>query len=343
MAFGLSFGSSDKTSTTKSNSQTDPWDVTIPYLTDFLKQVGGANSYGLSPDQAAGFSALKANAAEGNPWTSQIAGLADQAFATPDRTGAVGDAYNAFKGQLGDVASGKFLDVLNNPQLKALLDQVGTEAFNRQNALFAGAGRDLSGANSQAAAKGVALAQTPLLLDQFNKQQQLQMDAAQRLYDGGRGTATTQADLDAARLNLQKQGVDLGKTAIGARDYAANQTINLDQQIKQLPLQDLGLLASILFPAAGLGAQEQGTSKTNSNTSSSGFSFGISDVRVKRNILLLGTMANGLPIYRWRYLWGPHFRIGPMAQDVRRMFPRAVITLPSGILAINFDALAQGA
>lgn len=269
----LGFGSSSSKTNSSHSSQTDPWDTTIPYLEGFLKNVGGTTSFGASPDQDAAFTALKSNAAQGNPWTSQIAGLADQAFATADRSGQVGAASDTLKTNLSKYADGSYLDVMNNPQLKALLDSVGTDAFNKINAQFAGAGRDLSGANQQTSSRGVAQATAPLLLDQFNRQQQLQLDANRTLADNASSTATTQAQLDAARLAQQTQGIGLGDKALAAKDYAGNQILSLDQQQKQLPLQDLGLLASILFPAAGLGAQEQGTGT--SKTSSSGFKIGI--------------------------------------------------------------------
>jgi hypothetical protein len=269
----IGFGSSSSKTNSSHTSQTDPWDVTIPYLTDFLKNVGGTTSFGASPDQDAAFAALKGNVAQGNPWTGQIAGLADQAFSTADRTGQVGAASDTLKANLSKYADGSYLDVANNPQLKALMDQVGTDAFNKINAQFAGAGRDLSGANQMVSSKGVAQATAPLLLDQFNKQQQLQLDANKTIADNATGTATTQSNLDAARMALQKMGIDIGSSALAANNYAANNILTLDEQQKQLPLQDLGLLASILFPAAGLGAQESGTGT--SKSSSSGFKIGI--------------------------------------------------------------------
>lgn len=337
----ISFGSSSSKTTTNSKSQTDPWDVTIPYLTDFLGELGGAGGRGISPDQALAFAALKANAAEGNPWTSSIAGLADQAFGTKDRTGTVQSAFEGLKGTLGDIAGGKYLDVMQNPELRKMIDSVGTDTQNRINAMFAGAGRDLSGANQESVAKGVTAAQLPIIMDQYNRERAAQADAAKTLHDAEKGVATTSSELDAARLALQRLGIDLGDAAIGARDYAANQILNLDQQIKQLPLQDLGLLASILFPVAGMGAQEEGTSKGKS--SSSGFGISISDRRVKRDVTRIGTMAGGVPIYRWRYLWSDRFHVGPMAQDIAKHFPFASVTLPGGLLAIDFDALAKGA
>lgn len=337
----ISFGSSSGKSTTNSNSQTDPWDVTIPYLTDFFKEMGAAGGRGLSPDQQAAFGALKANAAEGNPWTAQIAGLANQAFGTADRSGDVGAAFAGLNGVLGDIAGGKYLDPMSNPQMAAMLSQVGDDVQNRINAMFAGAGRDLSGANQGAVAKGVTSAQLPLLLDQYNRERVAQVDAARTIADARTGTARTQAELDAMRMQMQKLGLDLGDKAIAARDYAGNQVVNLDQQIKQLPLQDLGLLASILFPGAGLGAQEQGTSQTKS--SSSGFGFSLCDERAKDHIEQIGELANGLPVYRWQYKGQDEWHVGPMAQDVERIMPGAVVEGPDGFKYVDLDMATRPA
>lgn len=341
MSASLGFGSSSSKTNSSHTSQTDPWDTTIPYLTDFLKNVGGTTSFGQSPDQQAAFTALKSNAAQGNPWTGQIAGLADQAFATPDRTAGVTSADATLKSNLSKYADGSFLDVMNNPQLKALLDSVGTDAFNKINAQFAGAGRDLSGANQQVASRGVAQATAPLLLDQFNRQQQLQLDANKTLAGNATTTATTQAQLDAQRLAQQQAGIGLGKEALAAKDYAGNQILSLDQQQKQLPLQDLGLLASILFPAAGLGAQESGTGT--SKSSSSGFSFGLSDERAKEGIEKIGDMEDGTPIYRWRYKGDPTWQVGPMAQDIEKKYPAAVRTGEDGLKYVNLKAATNAA
>lgn len=340
---GLSFGSSSKKSTTNSNSQTDPWEQTIPYLEDFLGEMGAAGGRGLSPDQMAAFGALKGNAAEGNPWTGKIAGLADRAFDAADYSGGVTKGLETLEGTLGDIARGKYLDPMANPQMRAMLDQVGGDVMNRINAMFAGAGRDLSGANQMAVGKGVTAAQLPLLLDQYNRERVAQSDAARTIAGAQTDSSGRLAGLDAQRLDQQSKGIGLGKAALDARDEAANKIINIDQQIKQLPLQDLGLLASILFPAAGLGAQEQGTSTTKSKGSSAGISLPFpSDRRVKRDVFRIGTLA-GLPIYLWRYLWSDVFHMGPMAQDVRARFPHAVVTLPGGVLAIDYDALVKGA
>lgn len=349
MSFSLGSKSQNTKSTTNQNGQVDPWDETIPYLRDFLVKAGGVGSLGLTEDQKAAFEYLKNNAAEGNPWDVSQAKLANDLYATTDRTGQVGDAYKTLQTNIGDYASGKYLDPTKNPQLMALLRQVGDDVANRTNATFAAAGRDLSGANQAAVAKGVTSATAPILVDQFNKAQQQQIDAAGQLYGAGAGSATTQAQLDAARAALRGQGATAGKEALDMQNQGANDILSLDQQIKMLPYEDLAKLASVLFPAAQLGNQSSGTATTNSKTTGTSVGLGLnllSDERAKDGIEEIGAMADGQKIYRWRYKDDPSgtIHVGPIAQEVERKVPGAVDDDgPGGMLTVNMDAATRKA
>jgi len=77
-------------------------------------------------------------------------------------------------------------------------------------------------------------------------------------------------------------------------------------------------------------------------TSDSGDAGGglvLSDASVKTDIVPIGTAANGLPLYQYRYIGGSTVFEGVMAQDVLMHTPEAVVTLPSGIMAVNYDML----
>jgi hypothetical protein len=269
----ISFGSEEKKQT--SNSKQDPWAPAVPYLQDFLRQTGrvGDNAGTLTNSQKDAFKELKANAREGNPWVGQQQQLAGDLYNTADRTGIVGDAYGALQGQLGDYASGKYLDPMSNPQMQAMLQQVGDDAWNRTNAMFAGAGRDLSGANQQAAARGVTQAQLPLLLDQYNRAQGMQMDAAKTLYGAGASTADVMSNLDAQRAGLRGQGAAAGQTAIDQQNQGAERIIDLDQMKTMLPYEELGQLASLLFPAGQLGNQKKASGTSSGTSAGVGFNL----------------------------------------------------------------------
>lgn len=347
----VSFGSKSSKSTTNTSStgDRDPWDYSIPYLQDFLKETGAVGGTGLTPDQKYAFEFLKNNAFQGNPWDVEQAKLANDLYATPDRTAAVGEAYKTLQTQLGDYASGKFADPMSNPQIREMLTMVGDDISNRINAQFAGAGRDLSGANQTAVAKGVSQGTLGLLLDQYNKGQQQQVDAAKTLYGAGTDSSTTQAQLDAARAQLRGSASGAGKTALDMQNQGANDILTLDQQIKRLPYEDLAVLGSLLFPVAGLGEQQsqQGTSVTNTKGTSVGAGLNLlSDERSKSDIEEIGKMADGTPMYRYRYKDDPSgtIHVGPIAQDVEDTHPEAVSNNgPGGLKTVNMDAATRKA
>ncbi len=51
----------------------------------------------------------------------------------------------------------------------------------------------------------------------------------------------------------------------------------------------------------------------------------ISDARLKRDIALVGRSADGLGLYRYRYLWSDTVYVGVMAQEVALIHPDAVV------------------
>ena len=318
----MSFGSS-KTKTS-STTQQDPWGPTVEPLKAYIDKVSGVGNLDITPDQQTAFAALKSNAAEGNPFTPQIASLADWSLGydnSPQKT-IIGDAYSGLQDSLSKYASGDYLDPMSNPQIVAMMQSVGDDVQSRINQMFAGAGRDLSGANQQAVAKGVTAAQLPLLLDQFNKQQGLQVDAARSLFDAGTQTAGQMSDLDKLLQSIRTSGIAVGDKALEAKDYAANQILNLDQQIQQLPYENLALLGSLLLPAAGVGGDS--SSKGTSKSSSVGIS--LSDRRAKDDIEVIGHLFDGQPVYRFTYKHDDLkvCQIGLMAQDVESVSPEAV-------------------
>jgi len=65
----------------------------------------------------------------------------------------------------------------------------------------------------------------------------------------------------------------------------------------------------------------------------------ISDARLKTDITQIGFAENGLPLYSYRYLGDDALFSGVMAQDVLAHTPEAVITMPGGFYAVNYEML----
>lgn len=63
----------------------------------------------------------------------------------------------------------------------------------------------------------------------------------------------------------------------------------------------------------------------------------VSDMTVKRDILKVGQLDNGLNLYRFKYLWSEKEFVGVMAQEVQEVIPEAVFRTPEGLLNVNYD------
>jgi hypothetical protein len=68
------------------------------------------------------------------------------------------------------------------------------------------------------------------------------------------------------------------------------------------------------FSFLGLGGQQMGSLQAQA-----------SDVRLKRDIILVGRRDDGLGLYRYRYLWSDTVYVGVMAQEVALIHPDAVV------------------
>jgi hypothetical protein len=61
-----------------------------------------------------------------------------------------------------------------------------------------------------------------------------------------------------------------------------------------------------------------------------------SDRRLKRDIMRIGTLAGGLGLYLYRYLWEDGFRTGVMADEVARLRPDALGPVIGGFATVDY-------
>jgi hypothetical protein len=64
-----------------------------------------------------------------------------------------------------------------------------------------------------------------------------------------------------------------------------------------------------------------------------------SDIRLKRDIAMLGEHADGINLYRFRYLWSDTMHVGVMAQEVAAARPDAVRQGADGYLRVDYTRL----
>ena len=84
------------------------------------------------------------------------------------------------------------------------------------------------------------------------------------------------------------------------------------------------------------------TGSTGSTTDYGAFvSFGVpltvSDIRLKRDIMPLARLDNGIGLYRYRYIWSDQMYVGVMAQEVANLAPAAVVLGEDGYLRVNYS------
>jgi hypothetical protein len=76
------------------------------------------------------------------------------------------------------------------------------------------------------------------------------------------------------------------------------------------------------------------------DSSSGGGGVAESDMRLKTDILRVGTSPSGLGIYQFRYLGGDgQLYQGAMAQEVAQVNPAAVIHNPAGYLSVDYSQI----
>ncbi|HXF55628.1 MAG TPA: hypothetical protein VNK52_16060 [Hyphomicrobiaceae bacterium] len=275
----FNFGKQEQTSRRSERAQQDPWDVAIPGLQALINRTTAeVANVGATPAQVEAARQLRETLGQGNPFAADIERLTADLFGANSRAPTVEAAYSDLTRRLTPTAEGQFLDFQTNPFVERMLQQVGNDITQRVNAQFAAAGRDLSGGNTQAVARGVTQGQLPILADLYNTERNRQLGAAGELFDAAKTTATTAQGLDTDALATRASGIDAAKAALEARGYGPTAILAIEEQLKRMPVDDLRALADILFGAGALGQQTEGTATGRSETSGQGFGFNLGRV-----------------------------------------------------------------
>lgn len=345
-------GGTSKSSTTQS-SETNPW---AP-ATDTLKGIlGQLNSYlpqtGITGAQTNALNTIEQNAQNVGQYAPEVQRYTSSLLnggGALNQAGAVNNAYQQYYNQTNPLASNTNYNPYETTGFKDAVNTLTSDITNGVNSKFAAAGRDFSGSNSQALGRGITQGIAPTIAAQYNQNVQNQQGAAGNLYNAGNTTSGLLSGLN--QQDLANKGAGLGAIGAGqdALNSGASNILAAEAQKLGIPLQNLGLLAQIGVPIAGLGGTSNGTSNTTNQMSGVqqfatiagglGSLFGgggsgattagnmlkfISDRRAKEDITQVGTLFDGTPVYRYRYIGQPAFQIGLMAQDVEKYAPEAV-------------------
>ena len=207
----------------------------------------------------------------------------------------------------------------------------------------------------------------------YNTGQQQQLTAGAQM--GNLGNAVQQSGLNTAQAyaGLGQQAQDQGLAGSNALFQSGTQQQQLNQQQLNLayqnymnqqnyPIEMLNLRMNALsnspYNTASLAVQPPSNASASnlgsfaalsgllgnlggsggSNSGVGGNNIWGSDIRIKRDIVHVGTTKKmKLPVYAFRYLWDDQLHIGVMAQDVEKIAPEAVLHDAAGFKAVDYS------
>lgn len=245
--------------------------------------------------------------------------------ATPEQLAAINEATGAAQAQ-GESDIGRFLQstlrTINEESAQAsglrstdtpmlrLSERAGEEAARQQGQLTS----TLQGANANARLNYPLAAQ------------QLQAGIASQAQSLNQGALQFQQQLQAQASANRNQ---LGQSPF-ASSLGLGFTSSLAQQRAQAGTQTQsgggGGIGQFGQAAGGIGSLLSGISS-------------FSDRRLKTDIVQIGALPSGLPIYTFRYHGDDHVHIGVMADEVLAVFPEAVHEDGGGYLMVNYALL----
>lgn len=329
--------STPATTTTTSNSQ--PWSPATPLLKDLIAKYSGMNT-DLTGSQASALSNLQNATASIPNMGAPAMGAVQKLFnsSTAPQAGMLTDAFGTLQGNLASAADPNNLDPMKTPGLSDSLTALTKQITNNVKGVYAGSGRDPSGAGTFAGTLGTGLAQglAPVLTNQFNTNRANQQAAAGQLFSGAGTTASGLTNLNQTDLSNGLSGVNAAGMLTPLYTQPAIAQVTAANAAQQQPFSNL---ASVLQPALGMGALGTQTNGTTTQTPANnpfsnilgGLSLGagllFSDKNLKSNIHKVGMLDNGIPLKRFTMKGDPTKTpmVGVIAQDVEKKDPGAVV------------------
>lgn len=241
-------GTSSSNQTTQQQQVTNPYGGAKPILDSIFARLGNIN-----PDPTARETQAldQLGSGGGNQFADQISGVAGGLLGGgPDRTGIVQQGYDEYRASTDPFASGQYVDPSQNPALQKYLDVARGDASRGINDMFAGAGRDLSGAHAQAYGRGVGQAEAPILYDAYNRAREQQLGAIQGRYGAANTTGGILSGLDQTRFGNQIAGIGAAGAATDARNSGPLAALNAEAMRRGIPMNTLAQMMGLTMPAA---------------------------------------------------------------------------------------------
>jgi hypothetical protein len=365
----------DSTKTTEQSQQstTNPWAPAQGLLTNLLGQYGG-----MDPSVTAGQSSALANLQNA---TGSVPNFGDAAsgalgklFGSDNsaQVGMLNNAYSTLQGNLGATARGDNLDPYKTAGFSDAINAATSDITNKVKGVYAGSGRDPSGAGSFAGSLGRGLEQgiAPTIAAQFNQNYSNMAGANSALLSGAGSTASGINSLNQSTMQNLMQGIGASGSVGSLYTSPAMAQYAAANQSYSQPYQNLAQLLQPSVAIAGLGGQSAG-SGTSTQTSmpslmdslASGTKLGgswlsgagsaassfpammamFSDERLKKEKEKVGVLYDGTPVWSYSYIGEDRPHIGVMAQDLEKTNPDAVSMHSSGFRMVDYGKVRDRA
>lgn len=132
----------------------------------------------------------------------------------------------------------------------------------------------------------------------------------------------------------QRQGI--ANLGLGAASGSAALSQNAGFNIADLLTQRGNASAAGIVGAAN--SRAQGVQNVITVAKEAAKAIAASDIRVKENIIRVGSTEGGLPVYRFNYIGSDAVQMGVIAQDVEKVNPDAVIEI-DGVKHVDYGAI----
>ena len=306
----------------------------------------GGNATQTTTQQIPGFiqDQVKQVFGEVENFTPSSAIVPEVAGFTPNQTSAqtliknlaTGSPLAGSKTALDNILTGEFS--VSAP-LQTLLDDTLSKTVNNVTSQYSSAGRLGSDAFGTALGEGIASGVAPTLANA------LESDASRKLSAVGMMPGILSSEL----------GLLGALSAVGKEEQAFNQAL-LDRPAQTVAATNQANQQKINNLIAALGGAPTPTSTTQSSSPSNldaitaaALAFGaFSDRRLKVDIKKIGTHSTGLNVYEWEwnakaFVLGldKHPRKGFIAQEVKEVFPDAVVEGSHGYLMIDYSKIKE--
>lgn len=372
----------ETTSNQTQNSVTQPWAPTRDSLMSLLGRTNALGSQGMSSGLTGALDNLQ-SAASGIPNMGGDALNAIRNLFGSSTTGQVGmlnSGFNDLSRNIGATARGEELDPYKTPGFSDALATMTGDITDRVKGVYAGSGRDPSGAGSFAGSLGRGLTEgiAPILQSQFNTNNTNRFNAANQLFNAAGTTANNITQQNQVPLENALKGIAASGQLPGLYTGAANAQLGAASAADQAPWQNISRWLQGVLPIAALGSESQGTSQGTQTRVQPDSTLGnvmgglsgltgilgqtgafagaqgagwlssllpmlaMSDERLKENIAEIGETHDGQPLYSYNYKGDSMPRVGLMAQDVEKRQPDAVVEI-AGYKAVDYGKALSGA